>query len=248
MLPRDGAVTFTVDSTTADCVVASAFSDANGNDRLDLNRDNTPVSAFGVGGELLYRPAQAGAGAFAVTVAFVDKDANLFVSSGGSARTFRFDRSDRFLVRGSRSSFAEFSSRVSPGDTVAVAYAPDRDDASTFSLDDAAPTAPSDVRASTSGDDVTVDWAASSTGGVDAYRILRAPTATTCGETALGDEAEGAYAVVGQVDGQTTRFVDDDLGAGRYCYRVRALDEGDESPTSDESSVATVTGPTDTTR
>ena len=231
--PQDGVVTFTVNARAVDCVRAVAWVDTNSNNALDLGADERPTETFGLqldekdrSGELRYVAEEAGNGLFpSGTVLVVAKDTNVFSFSNAS---YRFDSTDQFFTSsGGQLDFAAFKSRVSRNDTIQGSY--DRTGSSRFFLNDAAPLAPTNVRATAAGSAVTVTWTASTTPGVEGYVILRAPTSTDCDETQTGADREGTYAPVGKAQGYETTFVNTGVADGRYCYRVRAVDDGDES-------------------
>ena len=242
--PSEGEVTFTVDSTTADCGVGVAFADANANGALDVDDAGAPTEPFAASTPLLFVPDAAADGAFEGTVIHVDRvGGNVIAQTGGEAAMYAFDDLDTFLVDGEPSSLAEFFARVTFGDTLAAgAYATDGE--TTFELTDAAPQPPAVTAATlqmTASDDgpdpdIHLEWEPSATPTVDGYRVSRAHN--YCDHDP-GWPDPRTIAVLDVVTAYTDadptiRLPSSDI-ANCYRYHVRAIDGRDESGDSDAS-------------
>lgn len=239
--PQDGTVTFTVDSTTTDCVVAAAFVDGNDNDALDLDAENLPTEDFGISGRLLFQPEDAGDGTLDVTVLFTDQPGSFFIgeNDAGDQRTYRFHTTDAFAgplpphrhapeSDDSPVSYGWFHVLISRGDQVSGDYV--ADGVSSFLVTDAAPAPLIEVTAEITDITARVTWTPSPTETVTGYRILRAD----CPE----DPKDARSELIGEV-GLDYEFVDANI-SGIYddiCYHVRAIESGDESDAAASNSV-----------
>lgn len=238
--PVNGSIQFSIDSQAQDqvipVIVAADTGSTDGNPDVDLNADNEPTEAFGIGGQKNWIPAEAAAGVNSTPrdITAVDKDENYFIAGGA---TYYYDANDNFQLRTPTGTGAcvsttatVFERELSVGDDLfSSIYTQDEDASSTFCLDDTDPAAPAGVSATAQGDDVTVSWSAVT--GADAYRVLRSTTTGT------------GYSQIAEVT--TTSYTDSDLADGTYYYVVRTVDGEEVSGNSNEAS-ATVPGAGDT--
>ena len=233
--PEDGRVTFTVDSTTADCVTAAVLVDGDADEALDLDAENRPTEKFAVSDPLRYLPPTADTAGAAVTVVLVDPAGKQFVGeAAGEQVTYGYSDLDDFTVDDATSPFAEFDLRVSQGDTVTPTRAGDAE-RWTFDLDDGAPAPPADVTAAVTDITATIAWTPSPTGTVTGYDVYR----LTC-DLDNGEEIRGFPELVAHVSARLNRAVDEPLRVWRYCYEVRAVDAGDTSRPSEVSNAIEV--------
>jgi putative cell wall-binding protein len=237
-VPQDGVVTVVVDSTDLDCTRPVVFSDADGDNQLDLAADGTPVAAepFGIGGQKTWVFEEAANGTLGSdqTITALDRAAGQIIAGG---RTYSYDGNDVFQVASSGSAGneastcttttrADFEARMSTGDELDRSSDYRRTGGrSTFCLEDITPLAPTGVLADAlTSTTVRVLWHA--VAGADGYRVYRSQTAAAC------PTAPGSYALVATL-GTVTQLDDAGRTANtRYCYVVTAIDEGDESAVS----------------
>lgn len=220
----NGSLNFVIDAAAPDEVWAVVFADTNGDNALNLGADNRPTEVFGIGCRTTWRQPTPPPGPFQATVVSVDKPFNLFVASSPFGTfAFPYGGADQFSTSSGRISQAEFTTRVSPFDTVSGTFAPDPRAPSFYSLTDSAPQAPRNVTSTANDTKVTLTWQASPTPGIDAYRVYRC-TGATCTD----------YSLVKDLPPTTLSYVDSGLAYGTtYNWLVRAVDEGDESVNSD---------------
>lgn len=251
----NGAITFTVDSPTPDCVAAVVFDDADDDDRIDLDAGDRPSERFGTTA-IQFVPPPATSGPMDENVLFNDEANNRFsgceitmatpeVVSTTDCFTFTYDSNDLFFVdanangsgdNGEGVALAAFETALSTGDDVHGTYEPGGQ--SSFVLTDEAPGTVGGVSVATvDGDTLTVTF--DELAGADGYRVYRradtseiflaCPSFSTTGGS--------AYTLAGTVPGgaadgdagTTNTFTDNGLSAStRYCYVVTAVDEGDE--------------------
>lgn len=100
----NGTVTFTVDSTEADCVTPVIFTDADDQEDLDLDAENAPTDDFGLGGEKTFLPeeAAAGTGNEDLSIDRVNEDEDYLIASDLADATddavYEYDSNDVFYV------------------------------------------------------------------------------------------------------------------------------------------------------
>lgn len=132
-----GAISVTITGTAADDVTLVVYADPSttatpaGNNLLNLNADNTPSEAFGVGCQTVFVPAEAGIGASTPTVVSVNRNLDFFTSASA---TYNYDANDTFQFGGVAITMAQFEAVLSPGDVLAVSYNPDPAGTSTFNI------------------------------------------------------------------------------------------------------------------
>lgn len=259
--PVSGTISFTIDSTTSDevipVIIAADTGSSDGTVDLDLNADNEPTDAFGLGGQKLWIPAEAASGQplaaegdFDVTKVNATEDyfiAEDDASAGvGTSYTFFYDDNDTFQIATAASAadgdstsvcvqvtMATFEQNLSVADELDVSsnYNSDPAFTSTFCLEDLNPAAPTNVNATASGNDVTVTWTGVAT--ATSYNVYRAtdPTpADACPEDGgTADIAAASYANVGTVPATSATFTEQAVPNGTYCYAVTAVSGADES-------------------
>ncbi len=147
--PVNGKITFTVDGVSYESVIPVVYVDedspANG---LDLDADNAPTEAFGLGGVTNFMPQEAptdNSGApttYAVDAAMTDDDA-FIGTNGGNTYQFEYDSNDVYRVDGAQATMANFESKLTKGDNVDVTnYQRDAALVSTFELTNVGPATP----------------------------------------------------------------------------------------------------------
>lgn len=236
--PSNGTLTFTIDSEDEDQVIPVVFLETEDDSTLELDADNAPTEAFGIGGEKSWIPEEASNGNFVdETVTSVDKDANYIVAGGD---TYYYDDNDVFQIEQTpgtcvQTTQANFESSLSVDDEIDGAYNDDEQFPSTFCLEDLSPSEPQNVDAEPVSDtSVEVTWDDPALGDPDSFNIYRNDevcTATTDSE----------FELVGTVPASgDNEFVDEGLTENStYCYTVTSVDD-------DEESDLTTTGTADT--
>jgi len=207
------------------------FRDQNNNNAVDLGAGSVPIESWGLGGPVLFIPAEAATGAHTVTVFAVRTGENYFTDAGATA-TFRYDGNDTFRRSGVSLGIERFEQLLSRGDTLSVSYQADEAAASTFTITD-------DIGRDAPTVDATVDsWDGGATQNDVGLRIGEPPTnvdgiaysiqRSTTGGVAVCGPGTGAYAertlTVIATGSNTATYVDRDLAVGAYCYRVGATD------------------------
>jgi hypothetical protein len=253
--PVGTTLTFTVDGAAVETIVPVLYKDGDGDAKLDLKADNTPVvtEPFSVGGRVRYLPPEQATGPTAFTVTAVPAERDAFISG---AHTFYLDANDTYQYKGAAITAAQFDSMLSVGDVGAATYNPNPTGVSVFNIttDDVdAPAAPtvtvinSDSEAEAN--DVRVTYTRPATNGPGVTYVLQVATVTpllpgTCG---LPTDSVGPFTTVAdatQAPGTGTGvfvFSDDDVAAGCYAYRIRATSPvSNTTADSAPSSVATV--------
>ncbi len=234
--PVSGQITFTVDGAAVETIVPVVYKDADADGNVDLNADNTPVTAepFGVGGQVRYLPPEAAAGASSITVTSVTDKRDAFISGG---TTYFFDANDTFKYQGVTITKAQFDSMLSAGDAGTANYNQDPAGVSVFDIttDDVdAPATPAitvvngDSGATANDARITYTRPATNSPGVT-YSLHRASVDdgvdNDCGTV---DDTTGAFStVVSATQGTGTGtgvfvFSDNNLANGCYTYRIRA--------------------------
>jgi hypothetical protein len=219
-----GNITFVVDGSGAGSVTPVVFIDG-GAAGLNLNAANAPTEAFGIGGAIAYSPPEGASAAFSGAITSVDKAGDVFVVGGAS---YFYDANDSFKVGGGGTTFANFEAQLSSTDGILVgsSYADSVAAVSVFDLDDLNPGIPTLTSLTAGTNQVTVEWDDLVVGDRDSFNIYRALSVngTTCG-------ASEVYSVIASstdlTDPQT--YVDGTVGSPeQYCYRVSAVNDGDE--------------------
>ena len=203
-----GTLTFVVSSNAPGCVTPVVFSNADGDNLLNLGTNNQPTEPFGVGGSAsFFKAAPAGTTAFPGNT--VTAPSSSSYTDAATGNTYAYGPSDVYqLVVGgtcTASSYAVFQQRLSTGDQVSGTYnPPPAGPGSTFCLNDIAPVAPAGVttgpgtgtNAGLAG--IQVSFTDSTTTTVASYNVYRAtatqptitggivtcPTLTSAGSTA----------------------------------------------------------------
>ncbi|MEY2430618.1 MAG: hypothetical protein QOC92_343 [Acidimicrobiaceae bacterium] len=240
----NGAVSFVIDSTTADLtkrvdVVAVVFADKNTDNKLNLTGSGTtpkpPSEVFGVGCHTRWTPDEYHPGPIVgmATVKYVDKVENLFVGttsdSADPGSTFFYSPSDQLSVGSSSPDADAFEAAISPGDTVQGSYRLNPSAPSQLSLTDSAPLAPTPLQGAEHGTTIRLSWTPSTTPNTDSVAIFR------CAGTGCS-----TFSKLATVPAWMTSYDDTNLTVDTsYSYKFRAVDEGDES--ADSSSTVTTT-------
>jgi hypothetical protein len=145
--------------------------------------------------------------------------------------SYEYDNTDTFVVDGDNANLAAFEEALSPFDDVTGVYS--RTGNSTFSLKNEAPTGPEAVTATPTATKVTLTIDDSATTSVDAYNIYRADPNLLLGcqeELITFTKVGTALDATPTQDSGNTVFEDTTVAADdTYCYRVNAVDDGDES-------------------
>ncbi|MDP9821619.1 cell wall-binding repeat-containing protein [Nocardioides massiliensis] len=257
--PVNGTIVFTVNSAQADAVTPVVFfNGAGGTAGLDLAADNTPTEEFGVGGTTTWTaPAATSEASATGTVTAVDKDANTVTFGvGPAARTYSYDANDTFALSGATPparTLEQFEAALNRGDTVTVApYYANSALSSQWTLTDSSPrvTGAAVAGSGASSNDVTVTvtpTAPSTAATYSSFIIQRAQGAApapgdfaTIATITAADDADRNAAGI--------QYVDENLPAGQYTYRVAGIVDGDQSPWAAAGTVNSVTPGPDTTR
>ncbi len=248
------------------CVRVLVFNDVNNNDALDTtNAGPAPATEnFSISGRVQFFPEEAQSGQFngVADVQAVEKTVNRFakcvitvnnvapvldVVDTNTCTAMDFDANDEFRVARIEGgvffpvSFAEFQTRISPGDDIFGVYAADPAAPSDFFLLDEAPNPPINFVANAGPNNVLLTWDDSTTPTAEAYNIYRQvdPTpADDCEAPSTIDTLPGTYSLVATVLDRSAfvpgdppySYNDQNLTAGtKYCYIIRTVDTGDES-------------------
>jgi hypothetical protein len=272
--PTNGQVTFAVDSEELNCVTPVVFVDANNNSQLDLDSNDRPTEAFGVGGDANFIPKEHEGGAFAALVLNNPDVADFFIGdtdgnplTTADQRVFNYDANDAFVVDGVPSTLEAFELAMSSFDTVTGSYAPDAGAVSTFALVDTTPpqaTPPTATAGTPAQTSIKLTFAEVNAGlaEADSYNIFRAVDSTTGDDPAcpaFSTSGVAPYTVVGTVardaDANPNTFTDTGLApATKYCYAVQAVSEGDPglpsnvNPVGNTNTLTTAAGAADTTK
>jgi hypothetical protein len=168
-----GAIGLTVDSPSADCVVAVVWDDADDDDAVDLDSERRPSEDFGRSGAASFVPPPAASGGMDENVESVGAGSFVGCEIGGplpgagdfpeegpnavsttDCFVFRFDSNDVFTIQPDQqtqavaATLAEFAAALSPGDDVTGTYDADSGDQSSFNLiDEDVPAVPADETA-----------------------------------------------------------------------------------------------------
>jgi hypothetical protein len=251
----NGTVSFTVESNGAECFVPVVFNDADDDDFLDLNADDEPTEAFGVGGATTVLPEELGAFEDATgDVIDADTDADFYTldeNENESAAdvlveyatgdTFQYDNG----LETNAISMAQFESFLTAGDNVTVEnYNPG---ASTHTINTDEPNAPEGVAAEvgdfdddteTAGaDDIRITWDDATGGLVTGYNVDVYEVDTTDEDAEVCTDhtllTAGADYTVFDEDADDNEIVAEDLGDGVYCVVVNAETATDASSAND---------------
>jgi putative cell wall-binding protein len=266
VVPVNGSITFTIDGTGTGTVVPAVYvnggqggtaTTGGANNRLETaataaGQFAAVTETYGLGGPTTFvnPPAASGnvgsfnAGAAAVQVQSVNKGANQFDANGFS---YTYDANDVFRVGGVPVSLDEFESNLSSGDAFSASYSATASVTSTFDLTDTnpgTPTAAPAVSVGTGANSNDVTLTATITGDVDQVLFQRATVtggsvgtfATVATEAATDDDAA--------TNGTQVVFVDNNVAAGTFQYRVILVNDGDQGGASPATATVTTTTPT----
>jgi hypothetical protein len=229
--PANGSISFVVDATTANSSVTPViFVDGGANTELELDANDRPTEAFGVGGAFVVLPPEGAIGPVAGVVVIANPDGDVFTTATNS---YFYDSNDTFQLLGAGITMAQFEQVLSSGDTVSGSYNPDPAGGSTFNITaDAPPPAPTNVAATVtnkdgdaSANDVTVTFTpgAGTAAGVT-FQVQRSTVTPVgaCGpdggaDVPVNDWTNQGSAVAG------SPFNQDDVANGCYAYRVIAV-------------------------
>jgi hypothetical protein len=234
-IPVSGVISFTIDSNAAGSVIPVVYVNSTADGGLTLNSSDQPVESFGVGGVTTWTPAEAAGGAFGGAVTIVDKSGDAFVI----AATYFYDSNDSFQIGGVPTTMANFESNLSSGDSVTGSYADSAAAVSTFNLTDSNPSTPILNAPSQSGTAVNLTFVP--VGDWDSILIQRALSAnnTNCATTVN-------YNTINTFTAQGGPFSYSDATAPlgeELCYRLIAVNDGDEStPTAGQFITTTTAG------
>jgi len=221
-----GTLTFQVTSSTVGCVVPVVFSNADGDNLLNLGTNNQPTEPFGVGGSANFQNL---ATAGPITAGTVSAPSSTQFTENGLTYNYGPNDTYQLMVGGTctASTYAVFQQRLSTGDQVTGTYnPPPGGPGSTFCLNDIAPAAPTAVTTSagtgtnTGAAGIQVNFNDSATPTVASYNIYRAtaiqptitggtvtcPTLTNAGVTTSPQTpppASSGYAKIGSVTDTT---------------------------------------------
>jgi hypothetical protein len=221
----DHLLRFTIRGTAPGELRPVAFRDLDGDHALDV-----ATEPYGLGGPYRSLPPDASRGPNLVTVGMINLEEHFIIDTQGSA-VYRYDPSDHFERNSVSFTVAWFQLLVSRGDVLNVSYEPDPGASSTFTFIN-------DVgRETPTARGVLDNWDGGSTQN-DIGITLTEPTTNIDGiayllERAVAffgticDGSSGAYNAIAQVvveSGDEAFYLDRDLPAGAYCYRVGIAD------------------------
>ncbi len=244
--PTGGTITFTVNTTGADCATPVVFQDAatNPGNNFLVDSSGNPTEPFGVAGQSNYIPAEAAPGTFAAPgapalITTVNKSA-MYIVAGGN--TYYYQSTDNYQIQTPASSGvctpttqANFLNALTAGDGLNGTYAKPVGGQSTFCLNATSPAAPGGATATPQGTGgVKVGFTDSATADVVSYNIYRtagqATIAPVCPAFAAGpsnpftkianvadsDPTLASGAAYSYLDASTTPGV-------FYCYAVTSV-------------------------
>jgi len=206
-----------------------------GDNELDLNAQDQPTEAFGVGCNTLFVPEEAANGVQAAgdvtlvegtTLAVLDPSGTVFFNAGDTYRIL----AGAFYVSATP---ATFFANLSVDDFLFTCSNnlgfPDpytQGGANNYCLEDVAPAGPTTLTAAdgTPADTaIALDWTASTTTSVDSYKVYS--NDETCAATTVAE-----LGVIGTTNAATTAFSATGLTPDTdYCFVVTSLDGADES-------------------
>lgn len=215
--PKNGTVTFTIDSSQMDEVVPIAWADLDGDKKLDLV-SQLPAEPVGVAARVDYTPPEASAGPTSITVmdaaGAVNPRLDYLVSAGTPGdpvlgggtppATYLYDSGDKLGYNGQQFSVAVFEGLLSAGDALNVNYQSDPAPQSAFNVTSDAVPAPGDVTAVGSGSSVTLSWTPSAQADA-VYDVFR----------------DGETTPLQRVDGTTVTLTSQPDGS--HTYTVQAV-------------------------
>jgi hypothetical protein len=243
-VPVAGVITFTVTGTALESVLPVVFLDGDGDGGLNLDTHGAPVVSepFGVGGVTTFINPAAGNQILAeVDVQRVDRSANKFDASN---HTFQYDANDTFIINGIAATLDQFRAALSRGDRIAANYSAAPAASSSFTLTNITPTTPEAptvaVGTGTKTDEVTVN--ATVVGPADTLRFERAPAPAGVVGTFFAIAIEQVHTHVPNLQVQVT-YVDRDVPAGSYQYRVVLTTDGEAGMPSPASATVTTSLP-----
>jgi putative cell wall-binding protein len=258
--PVNGGVSFTVESGTQTCYVPVVFADEADDSTLNLDANDQPTDAFGIGGDTTVVPAESATMTLTADedINSVDKAANQIITTRA---LYNYDANDRYFIESTTDdsnntadaleevTLAEFEAELSEGDQLSegTTYQSNPELSSTFLLEDTAPAAPAAPTASGTTDTSTV---LTFTGVSDADQITvycesdatqtDAATVTTNSDVcATANQDADADTVGFQVN--VTGLNPDTL----YSLAGTQTVGGEESGLSPEVDVTTAAGPVD---
>lgn len=266
----DGTVTFVVSGPSSNtaaggCVRPVAFVDDDEDSALDVTSANPgePAEAVGVGGAIQFQASDAG-GSGGTFTEYDDhnvtshtpaqEDANTFeacpivndepelVDTSADCATFHYDTNDVFKIGSTSLTFADWETRLSPGDDVSIPrYFATATGVSQFLLVDEAPPPPTILDARESDGDVTITYREPTTQQIEgeyrAYRLAVPEGACPTAPSSYGEVVATADPLFPGAPGQMT---DETAEPGtRYCYVLVSVDWDDESVPSAPAEVTT---------
>jgi hypothetical protein len=239
--PSGGGVTFTLNTTAADCGTPVVFADTTANttggvSQFQVSATGTPSEAFGVGGKSNYIPAEAPAGVIGTTVTTINTAGSYITTSTG---TYYYASTDTYqLFTGGtcvNTTQSVFLSKVSAGDHLQGIYGHPLSGTSTFCLTADHPLAPATLTATpqTTSTQIKLAFPDSATPDVVSYNIYRNTVGTVAGNCPLFAAGTGnpftLLANTPDTDpttggGAAQSYTDSATTAGTYyCYAVTSV-------------------------
>ena len=256
--PVNGSITFTIDGTGTGTVVPAVYvnggqggtaTTGGANNRLETSATAAGAFAavtetFGLGGPTTFvNPAAQSQSLASTALQSVNRASNQFDANNLS---FTYDANDTFRIGGLPVTLEEFEAALSTGDTIVATYTTTTGLASVFDLTDSNPGTPTAAPTATVGtgantNDVTLTTTV--TGDVDQVVFQRATVtggtvgtfSTIATEAATDDDAA--------TTGTQVVFVDNDVAAGTYQYRVLLVNDGDTGGASPATATVTTVAP-----
>jgi len=252
----NGALSFTVTTgaSAAESFVPVVYVDGGASTRLEIDANNRPVEAFGVGGLTTVVPANAGIGAATIAPASltaVSLPGNYLTTS---SLRYAWDTNDVFQYQGVGISLDQFESAITLGQGLSINYAPDASGVSTFNLGAEIATTPTSLLATT-----TVGNYDGGTTLNDIRATFTVPATASAGTTfvlqrKVDGSADSTFATVTTATSvvnadATVSFTDSNVSAGSYVYRIRATKPVTGTVVNGDNSTpaVTVTAPADAT-
>ena len=268
--PVGGTISFTIDSEVSDSVVPVLFIDTEDDDTVELDANNQPTEAFGVGGVKSFVPAEQATGDItAADIVSVDKADDVIITADD---LYEYDANDTFFIDGygpnnepgggftviDQVTLTQFEAELSAGDNIDGFYQANTELSSRFELLDNAPAAPAAVDAAleTDGRTIEVTFDESDTTSVDNYNVYRAELTDAEREDIADETLTEAEVVAALADSRYTlldtvadnnpttdvfEYLDDSTEFDNtYAYAVSSVD-GDEESARTEDSVPVAT-------
>ncbi len=264
VMPVNGQVSFSVDSSNPGTAQPVVYSRADTNDTLELDANGAPKEDFGVGGAITWTAAPAGSGTYNgatgnpsnLTVTSVNPANNTFqatytdATGNNQAGTFSYGSagSTYTYVNGLPMSESQFAADLGKNDVLSVAYNANGPSNWTYQTDvPAAPTsvaATYDASANSGAGDVVITWKDVPNGDVTGYKVTRYTVTNGKVDASSATDVAGAW----NTSASASKATDSPAPApGTYEYTVTAKAASGNGPESDYSGSVTVPKAADST-